>query len=173
MIIKAFLSHVLLAGRPARWLGDNETQGGCRKAHYVEDGRFRMCECDLDCNHENNFCAEGLTCGSDGVCRDSNKQNDCSMAWLMYPPNYIAILVILIVSLTIYAFLRLHPWLVKRQVGTGGHVSGTTDTATERGMSPIDANIPVARIVDEIEFENVRHTTPSTLYTTEKVPATC
>ena len=170
MIIKAFLSRVLLAGR---WLGDNETKG-CRKAHYVEDGRLRMCECDLDCNHENNFCAEGLTCSSDGVCRDSNTQNDCSMAWLMYPPNYVAIFVILIFSLTIYAFVRLRPCLVKSQrVGTGGHVSGTTDTATDRVMLPIDVNMPVARIVDEIEFENVRHTTPSTLYTTEKVPATC
>ena len=53
--------------------------------------------CDFDCNHENNFCAEGLTCSTLGVCQNKSSQTNCTSNWLMHPPHIVAVLVIVMV----------------------------------------------------------------------------
>ena len=145
----------------------------CRKSHYVEDGRRRLCMCDGDCNHENNFCAEGLTCSTLGVCQDKSSQTDCTIIWLMHPPHIVAVLVIVMVVVCVC--LRCYPRLFKAQnAGSGDHIAGrVVINNTTNGYVPsrVDVHIPVARLVGEIELENARHAFPSSSYTTKKVPA--
>ena len=149
--------HATVDARPIRLLAGENGTAACRKAHYVEDGRLRMCECDRDCNIENHFCAEGLTCSKDGVCRG---KKDCNIIWLMHPPHALAVLGIIAVVVGVFLCVcwRSCPYLFKAQSAReGDHVAGravidnTTNGYVTYGM---DVNIPVAKLVGEVELEN-------------------
>ena len=61
-----------------------------------------MCECDRDCNIENHFCAEGLTCSKDGVCRGKKGCKNCF--GVISPPHALAVLGIIAVVVTLVCF---------------------------------------------------------------------
>ena len=177
-----FLFGVLLAvyhanvdAKSFRMLGKNGTTA-CRKSHYIDNGQRRLCECDSDCNHENNFCAEGLTCRADGVCRNISSQKNCNVTWLMNIPAIMTILgVVIIIIVCVFLYVCLLARLSKvRRVESGDVVVGRAvidNTTNGYVTSRVDVNIPVARLVNEIELENVRYAVPSTLHTTEKYSA--
>ena len=121
----------------------------CTESKDMPNGRRRLCRCDSDCNHVNNFCAEGLTCRDNGVCDDG--KTTCNI------PLHVGSMLFWLIFVCIMLLCTGGLLVAKaRNANNNNRVIDdnmqTPDVNNNNMMMMANSTMPVASVVQQIEL---------------------